>query len=94
MARQVGAGQRARKPGIGRGEGLRRRRQTSGTPVTASGARIGTAGAAALIEETIARLADTWEAREGISAFPERREPAWRAPAGAVADQMCGRPPP
>ncbi|TCL71138.1 crotonase/enoyl-CoA hydratase family protein [Rhizobium sp. BK251] len=35
----------------------------------------------AVIEATIERLADTWEteeAREGISAFLERREPRWR----------------
>lgn len=35
----------------------------------------------AVIDATIERLADTWEtdeAREGISAFLERREPSWR----------------
>jgi methylglutaconyl-CoA hydratase len=37
----------------------------------------------AVIEATIERLADTWEtaeAREGISAFLEKREPWWRKP--------------
>ncbi|QFI70289.1 crotonase/enoyl-CoA hydratase family protein [Sinorhizobium alkalisoli] len=36
----------------------------------------------AIIAATIERLADTWEtdeAREGVSAFFERREPSWRA---------------
>lgn len=37
----------------------------------------------AVIEATIGRLADTWEtdeAREGIAAFLEKREPSWRKP--------------
>jgi methylglutaconyl-CoA hydratase len=36
-----------------------------------------------IIEATIERLADTWEtdeAREGIAAFLEKREPSWRKP--------------
>ena len=36
-----------------------------------------------IIEATIERLADAWEtaeAREGISAFLEKREPSWRKP--------------
>lgn len=43
--------------------------------------RLGPPIDAAVIEDTISRLADTWEApeaREGISAFLEKREPAWR----------------
>ncbi|QPH55530.1 crotonase/enoyl-CoA hydratase family protein [Pontivivens ytuae] len=37
----------------------------------------------AVIEDTVRRLADTWEspeAREGVSAFFERRPPAWNRP--------------
>jgi methylglutaconyl-CoA hydratase len=36
----------------------------------------------AVIEETIRRLADTWEtpeAKEGIRAFLEKRKPSWNA---------------
>jgi methylglutaconyl-CoA hydratase len=38
----------------------------------------------AVIESVIEQLADTWEmeeAREGIAAFFERREPSWRSDA-------------
>ncbi len=41
---------------------------------------LGTAITEEIIEDTIRRLADTWEtpdAREGISAFFEKRKPAW-----------------